>query len=219
MISDLLRLAPELRTVGGQSFGTIALDVNPAPGETLTIEDPFSTPPVSHALEADTDFAIGASVADTATNLAAALPAILTGSASAGVVSVVSVGSGAETLYPWSSDFGTLTLADRLGPEFGPVPTAISVAEKLVQESVYRTKTTEARLYLAAHFLDLAISGGTGAVSRKKIDKIEIQFQNPGLPSDADLGATKYGRIFLAIKQSVFPPMFAARTVRGPRWP
>lgn len=215
---ELLRFAPEFGSVGSKSYGTIELAVQPNPGDVLRIEDPFSLPPGKLELVAGTDFVIGVDTTETATNIAAALSGIVVGSSSGATITVVSSGSGAATLYPWSSDFGVLEPVDALGTggALGPVPLALSSACSQIGPGCYGEKTSTATLYLAAHFLALQGfgDGGKGTIMKRKIDKLETQYNVPGVPSDKDLGATKFGRMLLQLKKTVFFPPVVGRSRR-----
>jgi len=214
---ELLRFAPEFGAVGSKSYGTIELAVQPNPGDVLRIEDPFSLPPMELYLVAGTDFDIGADTDETAANLAAALSGIVVGSSSGSTITVVSSASGAATLFPWSSDFGTLAPTDALGTGApGPVPLALESACSMIGPGCYGAKTSTASLYLAAHLLALEGfgDGGKGMIMKRKIDKLETQYNVPGVPSDKDLGATKFGRMLVALKRTVFFPPVVGRTRR-----
>lgn len=211
---EFLRFAPEFGIVGSKSFGTLTLEDQPSPGDALSIVDPYALPPVSLSLVADTDFDIGVDVAATATNLAAALSGLVIASSVENVITIVSVSSGATSLYTWSSDFGTLEPVAGLGTGAAPGPVSLALESACLQigSCCYGAKTKLATLYLAGHILATQTGiGSTGAVAKRKIDKIETQYQTTGVPSDKDLGATKYGKLLLAMKKTVFVPPIVGR--------
>ena len=93
-------------------------------------------------------------------------------------------------------------------PVFDPVPDdvaqfALDAACCMVNLECWGKKASFGSLYLAAHLLAMqtGIDAG-GTVERKKIDKIEIQFSTT-TPSDGDLGSTKWGQNYLAIRRTL----------------
>ena len=53
----------------------------------------------------------------------------------------------------------------------------------------------------------------SGAINRKKIDKIEVSFAATGTATgiDADFGSTRWGRLYLAMKKTIFVAPIAGR--------
>jgi len=220
-IDEFVDLVPEYLTLGDASTGTLTITVQPTPGDTITLTDPYAFPPIVETLAAGTDYAIGATTADTATNLLAALlalPSLLisTTSASAGsLVYLVSAKEGAAGAVqlaasnPAALTFDALTLTggDAL------VVFSLSCSCSMINLACWGVKASCASVYLAAHMLTVAGGGEGGAINRKKIDKIEVSFAATGTATgiDADFGSTRWGRLYLAMKKTIFVAPIAGR--------
>jgi hypothetical protein len=213
---ELLRFEPLFGAVGSKTFGTLTISAQPIAGDSFRILDPYSIPPSAITLIAGTDFDIGVDVDETATNLAAELEGLVIGGAIDNVITIVSVASGAAALYTWTSDFGTLDPVDGLGTGAAPGPVTIALESACNQIEIttcYKDKAKAASLYLAAHYLGLQTGiGATGTVSKRKIKDLETQYNVPGVPSDKDLGSTKFGRMLITLKKTVFVPPLVGRS-------
>jgi hypothetical protein len=109
-------------TVGPTSSGTVTVDVQPAPGDTVTIANPYASPPLAEVYVADTDFAIGVDVNATAANLNTALTAsaLVDSYALANVVNLTSKTTGPASLLPISTSNATAFLLSGSTLEGGP---------------------------------------------------------------------------------------------------
>ncbi len=218
-LAEFVDLIPEFLTLGDKSTGTVVLAAQPVPGDSVTFTDPYAFPPLSETYVAGTDFAIGATVDDTATNLAAALAAgaLLdsTTEAQGDTVYLVSTKTGPAgfvgltTSVPATFQFsGTELTGGAALVEF-----SLGCACSMINLECWGTKASCASVYLAAHMLDVAGGNESGPVERKKIDKIEIQYAATAATSDASFGSTKYGRLYLAMRKTVFVAPIAGRRV------
>ena len=210
-LSEFLTQAPEFSTIGPVSTGTLEVAVQPIAGDTFTISTPPGVfPAVVETYEAGVDFAIGATRGDTAQNIVDALNAVSTlvdaGPQASAVFTMASKATGSLTLYtltasdPASIVFATPTL------EGGDAIVSFQLACACSQINLecWGIKADCAHVYLTGHFLALQTGIGEGGVlNRKKIDKIEAGFQ-VSAPSDGDLGSTKWGRMYLQLRKSLF---------------
>jgi len=82
---------------------------------------------------------------------------------------------------------------------------ALECACAQINLGCWGAKADCAHIYLTAHFLSLqsGSGGGGGEVKKKKIDKIEVEFETTA-PTDGDLGSTKWGRLYLQLRKSLF---------------
>lgn len=219
-LNEFVDLVPEFLTLGDASTGTLVVASQPAPGDSITLADPYAFPPVVETLIAGTDYAIGVDEAATAANIAAAMDAgsLVTASAIGATVYVASVKTGAagnvgvSTTNPaalaWSGV--ALTGGDAL------VLFSLDCACSMIALDCWGSKASCGHVYLAAHMLAVAsgLAGGeSGPVNRKKIDKIEISNAATGLATglDANFGSTKWGRLYLAMKKTIFVAPIAGR--------
>jgi hypothetical protein len=216
-LAEFVDLVPEFLTLGDASTGTLVVASQPAPGDSITLTDPYAFPPVVETLIAGTDYAIGVDEAATAANIAAAMDggSLVTASAIGATVYVASVKTGAagavgiSTTNPaalqWSGV--ALTGGDAL------VLFSLECACSMINLECWGTKASCGSIYLAAHVLTVAGGGEGGAVNRKKIDKIEVSFAATGTATgiDANFGSTKWGRLYLAMKKTIFVAPIAGR--------
>lgn len=82
---------------------------------------------------------------------------------------------------------------------------ALADAEAMIELDSYRDKTVRAHVALAAHYLTLAglLAGGeSGPVASRSAGEISVSYTNATV-SDAELGLTRWGRMFLEITRSV----------------
>jgi hypothetical protein len=219
-LSEFLTQAPEFKTVGPVSTGTVTVAINPAPGDKLTIADTFTIPAILETFTAGTDYAIGATPETTAANLATALnntSALVSAQAVGAAVTLVSKGTGSVSLYALGVDDPLSLILSGPTLEGGDAQAsfALSCACAQINLACWGVKADCAHVYLTGHFLALQSGtggGGGGAINRKKIDKIEIGYQTTA-PSDGDLGATKWGRLYLQLRKSIFIPPLPGRRI------
>ena len=210
-LAEFLTQAPEFGTVGPQSTGTVTIAVQPAPGDAFTLVDSASLLPVSETYVAGTDFVIGATVDDTAANLAAAITAgaLAQAAAVANVVTVVSVSTGPVSLLGMTTSNAvamvlsgpTLTGGDAV------VEFALECACAQINVQCWGQKADCAHVYLSAFFLSVSsgTGGGGGAVSSKTIDKISVSYAvATPTGSNAQMASNKWGQLYLQLRKSVF---------------
>jgi hypothetical protein len=208
-LSEFLAQAPEFKTVGPVSSGIATLVANLVAGDTFTVADTLGAPVVSQSYIADTDFAVGVDATATAGNLATAINSnplsLITAIAVGALVYLDSKATGACTLYALASNTANLTLSGAtLTGGDAIVAFALSCACSQINLGCWGVKADCGHVYLTGHFLALQTGIGEGGVlNRKKIDKIEAGFA-VATPSDGDLGSTKWGRMYLQIRKTLF---------------
>jgi hypothetical protein len=70
--------------------------------------------------------------------------------------------------------------------------------------SCWGSKSTIAQAWLTAHYLTVGSGGEQGVVTSQAIDQISASFgSTPIDPSDALLASTKWGRLYLAMRQTL----------------
>lgn len=71
----------------------------------------------------------------------------------------------------------------------------------------FGVRRSTAHALLSAHYLsqtqDVATPGGGGPVASEALGPASVSYATGGPPSDADLGASKYGQAFLALRNAV----------------
>jgi hypothetical protein len=172
--------------------------------------DSFGLLPVAEVFEAGVDFAIGATEADTASNLAAAiaLGALATSAAVGAVVTIVSVSTGPVSLLGMdTSNPAALVLSGAtLTGGDAQVNFALGCACSQINLECWGDKADCGHVYLTAYFLSSATgAGGGSAVSSKKIDKIAVTYAT-ATPSgkDAVMESNKWGALYLQMRRSLF---------------
>lgn len=201
----------EFISFGGASTGTITVASVGAPGDTITVGGVVFTAVSGPRTSGAQDFSLdSAEIVGIAAELAAAMadpvnglvaiasamvqtpgtPVVRLTSAAGGPYSEIPIATSAPAVYELSGD--TL-IGGRL------LLTAIlDEACRQVSSACWGDRRSTAHLYLTGHYAaELAGDTGTGVTSRK-IDKISESFgQQP--PSAADLGRTRWGRLYLGM--------------------
>jgi hypothetical protein len=219
-LAEFLATTQGFETVGDKSTGQLTISPNPTAGDTFTISDLFGDLPVVEAYEAGPDFTIGASAAETAGNIAAALnagSALVDAEAVGAVVYVVSKSTG-----PWSE----LPVADGTAMVWGAatleggsdiVDHALACTCCQINVGAWGTKASCGHIYLAAHVLALQTGGGGGTaggeVKKKTIDKLSIEYNVATATQDDGLSASKWGRLYLTIRETIFVAPIVGRCV------
>jgi hypothetical protein len=99
----------------------------------------------------------------------------------------------------------------------------VALTCKIIEQAfdIWGDLADEGHRTLAAHFAAIlqtpGASGQTGAVASKTIDKLSISYVN-GQFEDAELGATKYGRLHLALLHSIRGHRAAVEFTEPPDW-
>ncbi len=219
-LAEFLTQAPDFKEVGPTSKSELAVQGVLA-GDSFTITDTQSFPPrvetwtaVAGAPAAN-QFEIGVDDDATAANIATALgaSALVNAGAVGNLVFVQSVATGPCSLYTLASSSATLTWTTAtLEGGDAVVQFALSCACAQINLACWGNKADCAHIYLSAHYLALqtGVGAGAGTVKRRKIDKLEIEFETQP-PSDADLGATKWGLMYLQLRKSLFIAPVAGR--------
>ena len=205
----------EFVTFGANSTGDIEVSTTGLVGETITVGGVVFTGVAGARTSGSNDFSIDpASAALLAVELVAALSDPLNGAAAivtttlrtpgVAIVDLTSVSTGVYSLIPVETNTpatyvlsaATLTGGDEMLVDL------LTCTCAMLPAACWGNKRSCAHEYLAAHFITVASGGSGGTVSSKKIDKISISYAvSP--PSDPDLGSTKYGLLYLALRQSI----------------
>ena len=212
--ADVIALVPLAATVGAPSTGTILIGATIPAGTTINYQGLVLTavagPKTSGANDfngsgAFTDIAadIKAAISDPANAWAGSVTATVTGT----LVSLTTVLVGYQT-------FGGLTMTapvvgvDLTGMAGGEVMlnTLVLQASLMVNVECWGEKTCLATLYLVLHFLSLiypSTTGGASTATTIKIAEISKTYAT-ATPTDALFGNTAWGKLYLALYDTVF---------------
>lgn len=102
-----------------------------------------------------------------------------------------------------------------LAPEFANVPPEVTTAwlEAAGQDinlAAWGDKASEGHIFLTAHYMQVGgwgdDAGERGPVTAEQIDKIRVQYGQVGTATglDANYSTTKWGRLYLAKKKTIF---------------
>ncbi len=209
-LAEFLAIAPEFKTVGPQSAGSVTVASQPAPGDTFTLADSSGLLPVVESFEAGVDFSIGVDEAATAANLAAAisLGALATSAALGATLTIVSASTGPVSLLGMttSNPVALVLSGPTLTGGDAQVLFALGCACSQINLGCWGDKADCGHVYLTAYLLSSATgAGGGGTVSSKKIDKISVAYA-VATPSGADalLQSNKWGALYLQMRRSLF---------------
>ena len=205
----------EFTTFGAASTGTVTVAGVPgAPGGTITIGGVVLTSVAGARTPGSDDFSLASG---TVTGVAADIVAAINDSANSftstvtaaiqtaglAIVSLTSVATGYYSLLPIATSDATNFVLSHSTLEGGDEQlTYVIDGTCLMLGDCWTTKKIYAHAYLAAHFATVQGGGETGAVASKTIDKISTSYATTP-PSDPDLGSTKWGRLYLALRKSV----------------
>lgn len=211
----LLSVFPELLTLGPTSSGEVTISVNPAPGDTVEFRDYLDARLVA-SFVADSDFAIGATAADTAANLATALAAsgLFTAGANGATVYLSTVATGRSSEYVGAFPVG-----------FSPVSLTLEGGSALLAFAANGANTalpagpwgalhlrglTLYAAHSAAYLAGAGASGGSasaGPVQSQTIAQISVTYANVNTSTiEAAYASTRYGIEFVALRDSLFTP-------------
>ena len=208
-VADMLAGFPELGNVGPQSTGYVDVLALPVAGDTITIRDDSGALPVIEVYTAGTDFVIGATVDETATNLAGALGAsALVSAVSDGArVHLASQGTGAASMHALST---SNTLAFFLsGPTLtggdAAMQAALDCACKQLAPKCWGDKLECGAMLLAAHIMAQAGNGASRPIKSQTIDKLKVEYAITAGGDTYD--QTTYGQRFKELQSTlvVFP--------------
>ena len=206
-LAEFLALAPEFLTAGTASAGSLVFVSQPSPGDSVTLATQYGIPLVTETYIADTDFDIGVNEAATAANFAAAvsLRSLALGTADAEIVTVVSQSTGPVSVLLTTSssvamvwDDPTLLGGDTLA-KF-----QLQCACSSINLECWGAKSDCGHVYLTGHMMATAGfgSGEQGTPTAKSIDKLSESYAS-STPSDGDYGSTKWGRLYLQLRDTL----------------
>lgn len=237
--SEFLAIAPEFSSYGPTSSGQVVPNVS-TPGDQFSIRSASNAPAVLLTFEAvaasptlGSEYLAGATSADTAESLAASINAagqLATASVSGNIIYIDSIETGVDGLHTIDDKpdgiFQFLT-GNTLEGGAALIDQALACACSQINLECWGSKAQCAHVYLTAHMLTVANGGEAGPVNRRKIDKIEESFAAVGTATglDASFATTKWGRLYLQLKKSLFIAPVPGRrflvspnTLRGWRW-
>jgi hypothetical protein len=205
----------EFVTFGANSTGNIEVASVGAPAATITIGGVVLTAVAGARTSGSDDFSlvtatvggVAQSIVDCINDPLNSLTAIVTASIRTpglAFVDLTSVSTGIYSLLPIVTDAAavyvlsdvTLTGGDEMLVDI------ITCTCQMLDPTCWGVKRSCAHEYLAAHFITVASGGSGGTVASKSIDKISISYAVTP-PSDPDLGSTKWGVLYLALRQSI----------------
>lgn len=204
-LAEFLAQVPEFLTFGSESDGTLTVDTQPSPGDVLTLATRFGVPIVTETYVADTDFSIGVDEATTATNIAVAIDGgqLAAASSDGSVVSILTASGPVGALELTSSVPAVLVWDETpMTPGADQVQFVLDCTCQQINLQCWGQKADCGHIWLTAHYLSVQSGQSGGSVSGKSIDKLSISYAVTA-PSDPELGATKWGRMYLQLRQSI----------------
>jgi len=216
--AEFLAVAPEFATYGSTSSGRVVPNAA-TPGDRFSIRSASDSPVISLTFTAvaaapilGSEYLAGATSTDTAESLAASINAagqLATASVSGNIIYIDSIQTGVDGLHAISDKpVGVFQLLTGNTLEGGAalIDQALACACSQINLECWGTKAQCAHVYLTAHMLTVANGGEAGPVNRRKIDKIEESFAAVGTATglDPSFSTTKWGRLYLQLKQSLF---------------
>jgi len=212
--AQILKFDPSVATLGFSSTGTIQVDSVGAPGDTIDIGGVSLTAVAGARTSGSDDFSLASGTTlGVATDIVAALgdasnsfTSLVTGAIQIPGVPTVQLTSVATGYY------STLPLATSAAAVYVLSGATLTGGEEFIDEMVSCTcgmlgdcwgvKKDCAHRYLALHFLTVASGGAGGPVSSRTIDRLSESYAITP-PTDAELGSTKWGLLYLALKKTV----------------
>lgn len=204
----------EFSTFGAASTGTIEISAVGSPGDTITIggvdltavAGARSSGSNDFSLASGTELGVAQSIVDALSDTANGFVSLVTAAVQipgVPIIQLTSVSTGYYSTLPLAtSDAVSYVLSgDALtgGPD---LLDTILTASCSMLGSCWGSKKSDGHLYLTAHFLSVASGNEGGSVSSRSIDKISESYAVTP-PSDPDLGSTKWGRMYLALKKTI----------------
>lgn len=215
-LDDVLKVDPTFGTFGGASSGSVTVSLQPVAGQTFTITDAsvfpnaVTTYTATAGVPGAQEFAIGADMTETATNLAAAIEAdaarLARAQSSGSVVQLQTETVGPNSEHTLSQTGGWLTLPDPAQLDGGSdvIDCVIDCVCASFSLECWGDQALCASTYLILH--DLTVQQGgqeKGALKRKKIDKIETEHEIKSVTElDGNYTSTKWGRLYLQLLES-----------------
>lgn len=217
-LDELLAVIPEFLSFGGQGNGTVTFPVGVTTGSIVTIAAKDLTGVVGARTSGSDDWSVDGDKITEAASFADAVNDPLnsfTTTATAGVliegtpeVLVTSVATGIAGNLPWSTSTPLTIVLDPLANLAGGetiLEFFLQCACTMINIQCWGVKASNAHILLTAHLLTIAGGDEGGVASSKKIDKIQVNFSVASFDtSDAAFASTKWGRMYLALKSTVF---------------
>jgi hypothetical protein len=223
--SEFLAIAPEFSSYGPTSSGQVVPGTS-TPGDRFFIRSASNAPAVLLTFTAvaaspvlGSEYLAGATSADTAESLTASINAagqLATASISGNIIYLDSIQTGVDGLHTISDKpegIFTLVTGPTLVGGAALIDQALACACSQINLECWGAKAQCAHVYLTAHTLTVANGGEAGPVNRRKIDKIEESFAAVGTATglDPSFATTRWGRLYLQLKQSLFVAPVAGR--------
>lgn len=107
-------------------------------------------------------------------------------------------------------------LASFAGPELDEI---VATTCDMLHVDIWGDKLSRAHLWLAAHFATVVLnpSEAAGMVASRTLDKISESYV-AGSFEDAEMSATKYGRLHMALRKSLRQKRAVTSAVAPPDW-
>lgn len=204
----------EFQTFGGASTGTIEVASVGAPGDTIDIGGVTLTSVAGARTSGSDDFSLASgttlgvaqSIVDALTDAANSFTTLVTASIQipgVPVVQLTSVSTGYYSTLPLVTSAAAVYVLSGATLTGGAdqLTTIIDSTCNMLGDC-WGTKKSQGHLYLAAHFATIASGGAGGPVTSRSIDKISESYA-VAPPSDPDLGSTKWGLLYLALKKTL----------------
>lgn len=213
-VGDVLAVVPAAGGVGPPSTGTLSVVATPVPpGTTITYQGHTLTAVAVARTSGANNFdgSLGSTAAIAADILAAladpanAWQAIVAAELAGSTISITTIEDGYDSEGALSSSHASITTT---GLDGGStlVDELVALAASMVAVTVWGEKTHSATQYLALHFLaqlDSTIAGGNAPVASVKIADIAKTYA-VATPGDALYGSTSWGRMYLALYETVY---------------
>lgn len=216
-VEYLVGLDSSIASAGSLSVGYATISANLSPGDSFQITGDRVLPWSVESFVADTDFNIGASALDTLVALATALAAnsgLVTAQVLPdGRMQIVSRQNGylGEVIVESSNPSLAITV-ERLEGGTSVLSSYLAAAKLRVNSECFKNKTQDAQAYLAAHLMTKSgLLSSNGTVLSKKVGDLSISYAAP-TPSDAELGSTRWGLLYMELRRSLFIPGLSGRS-------
>lgn len=204
----------EFQTFGAASTGTIQVDSVGAPGDTITIGGVVLTAVAGARTSGSDDFSLASgttlgvaqSITDALTDAANGFTALVSAAIQipgVPIVQLTSVSTGYYSTLPLVTSAAAVYVLSAATLTGGAdLLTTILDSTCQMLGDCWGTKKSWGHIYLAAHFVTIADGGAGGPVASRSIDKISESYAVQP-PSDPDLGSTKWGLLYLALRKTL----------------
>lgn len=90
----------------------------------------------------------------------------------------------------------------------------LDVTADMINVSCWKAKSCAGHVFASAHFLTVGTDKEKGPVTEKQIDKLRIKYAEVQFgEADADFAGTRYGRLYLAMRDSLLVPGIVGRRI------